>query len=936
MIEIKDFSKRFGDRIIYDHLNLTLPEKGVVAIVGESGSGKTTLLNAIAGLDFDYEGAILINYTNLKSLSPDELSDYRIHHIGYVFQNFNLLNLADAETNVILPFESTTNSKSKIRRRKITEIFSKFGISKLKKQNVNKLSGGEKQRVAIARAVINSPSVVLCDEPTGALDEKNSQQIYNILREISSNSLVIIASHDFAGVSKIADKIISIKDGIVVVEDVNNDYKIEHENLLQNNKVIKEPSLTSSFKIKHSIAKMKTKKYRSLITNGMLSLSLTGIGLSIIITSSVSNKINEAFSNIINGNQIVMSLKQENQNTFSNAYSAPYKNVNDIYEKYNYYLEGVGATYIVNFENFFKDRNEVFFVSPFHNVYIPALSTRSINDFKWIGSERRIMYPLAVKQINNDQIVLGLSYQDMVNLCFELKIQRNFSSLGRYIHENKAYVTLTVENKDWQYDDEQIFEVVAVTESQKTIFYHSNTLWNQEVFEKMMRLPSNDTSLTTIPWQMHKLFYLKTLEQPSVFLDAIFYDNDFCDYVFERTNYDYNPLLCNPNETCDEKRVFVYAADKSAINPAHLKYLTELDKRIQNYYFITDFGYASYASNLLSGFSKNVFVSLNQEKALAAADADTQISENNIQINLPDDVVEGNFLNGISGGLRFSTDFSKLIEGRIPRNNNEITISKGLAEKIDKEGAGIGKYLYFAGENSEYLAENNHLIKDYRICKMVVVGIVDEEQYYLYHNPDWSISFFRDQLGVSSFMLVPKSVVIELDKDVNASELIERFTKIYREYSFTSPINELSKSVESTLSYANTILIGFSVLSAIISILLLGTVVLLNVLENKDEIRLLQVIGIRDRDIHSLFIYQSVIQGLIAFAFSSIELIVVDFVISKALGASLGTSLGYTFNFLPIGIVFLFAVILPFLTSLIMVRVLFKKKRVYIDKQSIN
>ena len=397
--------------------------------------------------------------------------------------------------------------------------------------------------------------------------------------------------------------------------------------------------------------------------------------------------------------------------------------------------------------------------------------------------------------------------------------------------------------------------------------------------------------------------------------------------MFERTTYSYNPNLCNANENCSEKRVFIYVADKFSINPGHLNYLSSLDQSIKDFYFISDFGYASYASNLLSGFSKNLFVSLDENKIIEAIDADAKLdTDANVSIDLPPGVVQGNFLNGISGGLRFSTKLDKLSSGRVPTNNNEIVISKGLASQIDENGDGIGKYLYIAGENDEYFVDEEHINKEYRTQKVVVVGIVDEEQNYLYHNSLWTISFFRDQLGVSNFRLIPKAAVIELDQNVNADEIINRFNKMFREYSFASPINDLSESIESTLNYANAILIGFSVLSSLISILLLGTVVLLNVLESKDEIRLFNVIGIKQKDINSLFIYQSLLQGLIAFAFSAIELVVVDFVITKALGESMHTSLVYSFNFLPIGVIFLFAIILPLITSLVLVKILNKRK----------
>ena len=936
MIEIKNFTKRFGERVIYDNVSLSLPRTGVVAIVGESGSGKTTLLNAIAGLDFDYDGEITIDLINLKNLSKDELSDYRIHNIGYVFQNFNLLNLDNVENNILLPFESVSNSSKKVKERKVDELVNLLGIAKLKKQSINKLSGGEKQRVAIARAMINSPKVILCDEPTGALDEINSEQIYTLLRKISGKSLIIIASHDFDGVSKIADKIIRIEDGKIASIKEHKIENKEETNLLENNHEIKSGALTTSFKLRHSWQKIKSKKYRSLITNAMLSLSLTGIGIAIILATSVSKRIQEAFSSLTNGNQIVMSLKQESQNSFSNAYSAPLTRVEEIYEKYTYYLEGIGTNYLVNFEDFFKDQNDVYVSCTAYKISLPYYSTRSINDFKWLNNETQVLYPYSVSSLKDDQVVLGLTYAEMVNLCFELKIQRNFTSLGHYIHEQGLFLTLEVRNNSWQYDDEQIFEVKAVTETNSPLFYHTNTLWNEKVFEEMMRLPSDDDGESYFPWEMYKLYYFKTIEDPETFLDAIFFDQQFGDFVFERTNSSYNPNLCLNGELCGENRVMVYLADKTAISPNDIKYLQELDQNIKDFYFNSDFGYASYASNLLSGFSKSLFVSCDESKILMAVDADSEIEDSTIQIDLPNDVVEGNFLNGISGGLRFSSKFDKLIEGRKPTNNHEIVISKGLASKIDPQGKGIGKYLYIAGEINEYYSEEDKINKEYQIDKVVVVGLTSEEKYYLYHNSLWTISFFRDRLGVSSFHLIPTSAVIELDDGVDASSLVNRFSSMFHEYSFSSPVDELSKSVDSTLKYANAILIGFSVLATLISILLLGTVVLLNVLESKDEISLLNIVGIKQKEINSLFVVQSLIQGLIAFVLCAVELVVVDYVISLALGETLHTKIGYSFNYLPILIVFIFATVLPYLTSLVLVKTLTRGKRKDIAKSKAN
>lgn len=934
MIEITNFTKKFGDRFIYDNVSFSLPNNGVVAIVGASGSGKTTFLNALAGLDFDYGGSIMIDSVDLRTLSPNSLCDYRIHNIGYVFQNFNLINLETVERNILLPLECTSNHSKKIKHHKIQEISCLLGISKLLDKDVNKLSGGEKQRVAIARAMINSPKLILCDEPTGSLDETNSLQIYNILRKISSNSLIIIASHDIDGVSKIADKIITLKDAKISIKD--NKYLAEHEQLPmpENKQVIEKATLPTAFKIKHSFQKIKAKKFRSIITHLMLSLSLTGIGLSLIISNNVSNKIQNAFEGLVNGNQIIMSLKQESQNTFTNVYSAPYKQIEKVYDKYSYYINGVGVNYLVNFEDFFKDNNIISISDDKHKVYIPSLSARSFNEFRWLEDSGQEDY---LYSLDNDELILGLNYADMVNLCFGLKIERNYTSLSKYISSHDLFLTLDVENKDWWYNDEQIFRVHSAIESNKTVLYHSNNLWNEEVFEKMMRMPSDDDENHNFPWEMLKLYYFKTIEEPQIFLNSIMFDDEFQDLVFERIDYRYSPLLCEPNEPCSERRVFIYVVDKNAVNPAHIEYISKLDSNIKDYYFISDFGYASYSSNVMSGFAKNIFVSLDETKIRSAIDADNELDgQTNISLDLPDDVVQGNFLNGISNGVRFSTKMDKLINGRIPKNINEIAISKGLAETIDPKELAIGKYLYIAGENNEYIDENKKLNKEYALTKVVVTGIIDEEKNYLYNDNLWTISFFRDKLGVSNFLLIPKAVVIELDQNVDPNDAIERFGKMFHDYTFASPINELTKSVDSTLEFANAILIGFSILSTFISILLLGTVVLLNVLESKDEIKLFETIGVKRKEINSMFVIQSLLQGMAAFIISAFEILIVDYVISLALENSLHVSLKYSLNIVPITFVFAFAVIIPTFVSVIITKFLFRKRTNSIAKLTIN
>lgn len=928
MIKVKNLNKSFPGRNILKNINLELPNKGFVVIHGESGSGKTTLLNILAGNCKNYSGKVFVKSTCISCLSEEKIRDFRIKNIGYVYQNFNLLNLENVYQNIALPLDAVAYLSNKAKKRRVNDIMLMLDILHLKKKNINLLSGGEKQRVAIGRALINSPSVLLCDEPTGALDEINSKKIYELLKKLSQKYLIVVASHD-SNIFEYSDELIEIEDGVIKEIKIKNVItNKERTPLFAEGFSSHQASLLTSFKIGHAFRKIKTKKFRSLFSHGVLSLGLTGVGLSLLLTNNIKGKIDASFSSLTNGNQIIMKLNEETPNTFGSVFSASKDKVDKLFNKYKYYIEGVGVNYMVNFEDFFKDQNEFFLTSTSYKQLIPSLSMRSINDYRWIDNDYNLLtYPYLPESLFDDEIVLGLDYQDMVNICYQLRIQRNYSSLGEYIRNKDLTITFEVKNNNWQYYDEQILLVRGITETKKTCIYHYKQDWNEYIFETMMRFPSYDGQESYYPWEMYKLYYFKTYGDVGEFIDKTLQDEDNFDFVLERTNSYYHPSLCKIGEVCKEKRALIFYVDKSAIDTGVISGIRQMDNRLNNYYYLNDYGYASYANNLLNGFAKNVFVSLSKSKIEDSIDSDTMIkNDNNINVSLPEGVSGGNYLNSLSGGLKFSTKPKTLLKGRFPRHNGEIAISKGLDKKLGNNT--YGKELFIAGIINEYIDNNNEIEKEYSVAKTVVVGIYDEEKEYIYHNQNWTISFFRDQLGVSMFNLLPNGVVFELEDNVDSKKVSDELNSLFREYSFIDPSEEIANSVESTMSYASIILIAFSLLAVIISVILLGTNISLSIEESRGEMDILANIGIQDRDIKSLFVTQAVLQTLIAFLVSTVELLVADISLSKVLDSLMSTSSVYYFNPLPILIVFALSILLAVIVSRVVILFLLKKKKV--------
>lgn len=220
MIKIRNLTKTYGNQNIMNNTSFDFPNNGLVCLLGVSGCGKSTLLNMVAGFDSDYTGEISVFDTFINKMNADELCSYRRDNIGFIFQNYNLLTGYTVLENILLSSE-LNNSSTAQNKENAETILIRLDISDKKNEKVENLSGGQKQRAAIARALINNPSIILADEPTGALDRTNSTQIMELLKDISKDRLVLVITHD-KKICEFADQIVSIKDGHIIGEQLQN------------------------------------------------------------------------------------------------------------------------------------------------------------------------------------------------------------------------------------------------------------------------------------------------------------------------------------------------------------------------------------------------------------------------------------------------------------------------------------------------------------------------------------------------------------------------------------------------------------------------------------------------------------------------------------------------------------------------------------------
>lgn len=291
MLELKNITKNyktedFSQTALKD-VNLNFRQSEFVSILGPSGSGKTTLLNIIGGLDNYSSGDLIINGTSTKEYKDRDWDTYRNHKVGFVFQSYNLIPHQSILANVELALTLSGVTKT-TRRKKAIEALKKVGLENHINKRPSQLSGGQMQRVAIARALVNNPDILLADEPTGALDSKTSTQIMDLLAEVAESRLVIMVTHNPELAQNYSNRIIEVKDGVVLNDSNPYDGEKQTEKKSRNRKT----NMKFMTALHLSLNNLLTKKGRTILTASAGSIGIIGIALILSLSNGVQEYIN--------------------------------------------------------------------------------------------------------------------------------------------------------------------------------------------------------------------------------------------------------------------------------------------------------------------------------------------------------------------------------------------------------------------------------------------------------------------------------------------------------------------------------------------------------------------------------------------------------------------------------------------------------------------
>lgn len=372
-LELKNVTKKFktieGERVIFENLNVHFPDYGLIAITGESGCGKSTLLQLIAGLDQDYEGKILFNQVKIE-----DIKDYRQLVISFVYQNYQLIDYLSVKDNCLFYCHL---KGIKVVEKQLQELLEIFELNELVNQKVKNLSGGQKQRVSLIRALLCSSPIILCDEPTGALDEINRQKVYRFLKKASQRRLILIVSHD--------QKISKYTPYHLNFECLKHHYDWNHQ--LYSRYEIRKTKCGLLFKeMIQMILKDKKKWVMMFVSQIYMVLAMT-----LIITGleGFNGYYQKQYNQAINNNLVM--IQKKNQEPFKE------KEITKLKGKYQYHLDIGKIEGLKNFQSFSINKK-----TKQNEVYVNHALITKIKQNKLIYKLNHHQYTLKIKGVIQD------------------------------------------------------------------------------------------------------------------------------------------------------------------------------------------------------------------------------------------------------------------------------------------------------------------------------------------------------------------------------------------------------------------------------------------------------------------------------------------------------------------------------------------------------
>lgn len=824
MIELKNVTKEYkvgrGKKVVaLNNISLNLPSKGMIFVIGKSGSGKSTLLNLLGFLDKPTSGDLIVNSKNVKKFKNKEIDFYRNTGIGFVFQDFNLIENFNVYKNIELALDL---QKKKCPQSKLDEILQVVGLDGLGKRKISELSGGQKQRVAIGRAIIKNPSVILADEPTGNLDEENSTQIFNILKNLSLNHLVVVVSHNLELARVYADRIIEIEEGNITNDQVINQVNDEEKGEV---KLVKSHlSLLKS--LEFSFYNLNSKKIRLFI---MIIISTVALSVFGFFASLIKFNINETHANTMieqNETRITINKKVKGQNytTISPFLSFTKSEVQDVTSKINSDVikvsKAVEDNYYLSF-NFASEQPDSNIDKEFYAYYDFSLDStlfllyndKELNNLKLIGNIPKDKNEIVINKILADYI-----------LKYGLTVSR-LDKKDNTVLENyypKSYEEIVSSKEHITFGSSYLVICGIIDE-------------DMAKYEPLKTTLSKEMDIN--PTKLYEEFIAKNAGK----LSEVIVKDDFFETVGLKPNNQLDLDLFKPVYTYNDNKIYTLIPtmldeEVEIFDGSKYQKINSLEKN-QIVISMVDLEQIG-GSEFTQGFwdliknEKEIYDEKVKQREEQIKEIEEKLIEDpNFVYEYPDEIEE--------------PDTDKLYREYMLKyiKDNQI-----IGKKINLE---------INDMSNRVQDEKNKVFNDLEIVGIDLKGI------NLYFSKDLLKDYMRDNNEIAS-------IYFDLDNKDELVKIFEEFPQENASFISQTVFSKTINNVEKVIAKTSTIAKYFSIFFLIFTVVLFMYFIISSINTSKKTIGILRALGARLFDVSKIYYLESFIIGMVSFILSSI------------------------------------------------------------------
>ncbi len=901
MLKLKDIRKDYlaGDSVVHalKGIDLEFRENEFVAILGHSGCGKTTLLNIIGGLDQYTSGDLVINGKSTKNFTDGDWDTYRNHSIGFVFQSYNLIPHQTVLSNVELALTLSGVAPAERRARAI-DALKKVGLGEQIYKKPNQMSGGQMQRVAIARALVNDPDILLADEPTGALDSDTSVQIMNILKEISEDKLIIMVTHNPDLAEAYASRIIRIKDGLIVGDNMPYDSGREEQPQVEPGK--KKTSMSFFTALALSTNNLLTKKARTILTAFAGSIGIIGIALIMSLSNGIQNYIDKVQEDTLSSYPVTIQAESYDMSGMMTSLMGVHseaeenKHENDaVYSStilYDMMNSMISADKEVNNLKPFKEFLET---DPEIGQYISSVQYSYDLDMN-----------LYARDVDDNIVKTDITelLQNAMSLTFGGDYSSYFSTFGQYYSVADAWQEmLPGENGELinpllksQYDliyghwpenyDEVVLVVNKNNEVSDLVLYALGLKSNSALADDMQAFMDQENLNTELEsWSYEDICsrivrYIYPADQYS-------YDEETGEYV-DLADEELG-LRTLYNNGMDVKISGIIRQDEDAVSgmmSGSIGYTHALVEHVVNEAKNKDL-----VKRQLEDTTHDVFTGLpflddsdeafsNSRKTEAAKDyiaaaSDEELADVYVKyMSVPEDDYVQDLIDEQMADMTRS-DIEDMVLKYYPEYSSML--SKMDDDTLfDYVGQMIGdqvKQQYAAQMEAMY----RNLPDDKLADEFELLALEDDDYLWIYNNampPVYSDSTLKDNLKKLGYVDLDSPSIINIyvstfeDKD-SIADAIERYNDSVSDddqISYTDYVALLMSSITTIINVISYVLIAFVAISLVVSSIMIGIITYISVLERTKEIGILRAIGASKKDVSRVFNAETFIIGLAA------------------------------------------------------------------------